>query len=189
VREALKFMGRSPDEHVAGALAREVCERENIQAVINGSIAALGLQYVMSLEALNGHSGESLAREQVTADATEKVPPTLGSAASQIRSRLGESLSSIQKFDKPIEEATTSSLEALKAFSQGVEVLQSGQQLKAIPFFERAIELDPNFASAYGALAAVYANNGEEGRSIEYGKKAFALHQATPIKSGKLSPN
>jgi eukaryotic-like serine/threonine-protein kinase len=167
VREALKFMGRSPDEHVAGALAREVCERENIQAVINGSIAALGLQYVMSLEALNGHSGESLAREQVTADAKEKVLPTLGSAASQIRSRLGESLSSIQKFDKPIEEATTSSLEALKAFSQGVEVLQSGQQLKAIPFFERAIELDPNFASAYGALAAVYANNGEEGRSIE----------------------
>jgi eukaryotic-like serine/threonine-protein kinase len=187
VREALKFMGRSPDELVAGALAREVCERENIQAVINGSIAALGLQYVMSLEALNCHSGESLAREQVTADATEKVLPTLGSAA--IRSRLGESLSSIQKFDKPIEEATTSSLEALKAFSQGVEVLESGQQLKAIPFFERAIELDPNFASAYGALAAVYANNGEEGRSIEYEKKAFALHQATPIKSGKLSPN
>jgi eukaryotic-like serine/threonine-protein kinase len=70
-----------------------------------------------------------------------------------------------------------------------VEVLESGQQLKAIPFFERAIELDPNFASAYGALAAVYANNGEEGRSIEYEKKAFALHQATPIKSGKLSPN
>jgi eukaryotic-like serine/threonine-protein kinase len=175
VREALKFMGRSPDEHVAGGVARELCERENIQAVINGSIAALGSQYVLSLEALNCRSGDSLAREQVTAETKEKVLPTLGSAASQLRSQLGESLSSVQKFDKPIEEATTSSLEALKAFTQGYSNLQTGQQLKAIPFFERAIELDPNFASAYTGLAAIYSNNGEEGRSIEYEKKAFAL--------------
>src|SRR5215470_6653940 len=177
VREALKFMGRSSDERVAGALARELCERENVQAVINGSIAALGSQYVLSLEALNCRSGDSLARQQVTADSKEKVLSALGSAASQMRSRLGESLSSIQKFDKPIEELTTTSLEALKAFTQGSEVFESGQQLKAIPFFERAIELDPNFASAYNTLAAVYANNGEEVRSIEYEKKAFALRE------------
>src|SRR5437667_4426900 len=152
-----------------------VCERENIKAALNGTIAALGSQYVMSLEAVNCRNGDTLAREQVTADAKEKVLPALGSAASRLREKLGESLASIQKFDKPVEEVTTSSLGALKAYTQGAELFGSGQQLKAIPFFERAKELDPNFAAAYGELASIYSNNGEEERSLEYEKKAFAL--------------
>src|SRR5207249_10170332 len=175
VRETLQLMGRAPDEHVTGAIAREICERENIKAALNGTIAALGSQYVMSLEAVNCRNGDTLAREQVTADAKEKVLPALGSATSGLREKLGESLASIKKFDKPVHEVTTSSLEALKAYSQGDELFSSGQQLKAIPFFERATELDPNFAAAYGELAAIYSNNGEEERSLEYEKRAFAL--------------
>src|SRR2546422_3932720 len=105
IRETLRYMGRSPDERISGAMAREICERENIKAAINGSISAFGTQYVVSLDAVNCHSGDSLAREQVTADAKEKVLPALGSAASRLRTQLGESLASIQKYDKPVEEA------------------------------------------------------------------------------------
>jgi eukaryotic-like serine/threonine-protein kinase len=177
VREALQYMGRSPDERVNGAVAREICERENIKAALNGSISALGSQYVVSLDAVNCHTGDNLVREQVTADAKEKVLPALGAAASHLRSQLGESLASIQKFDKPVEEVTTSSLEALKAYTQGDQMVGMGQEIKAIPFFQRAVELDPNFASAYANLAASYANSGEEERSIEYEKKAFALRE------------
>jgi serine/threonine protein kinase/tetratricopeptide (TPR) repeat protein len=175
VRDTLQLMGRGPDEHVTGAIAREICERENIKAALNGTIAALGSQYVMSLEAVNCRTGDTLAGEQVTAEAKEKVLPALGSAASRLREKLGESLASIQKFDKPVEEVTTSSLDALKAYTQGTEMFDSGQQLKAIPLFEHAKELDPNFAAAYEGLAAIYSNNGEEERSLEYEKKAFAL--------------
>ncbi len=175
IRETLQLMGRSPDEHVTGAVAREICERENIKAALSGSIAALGSQYVISLEAVNCRTGDSLAREQVTPEAKEKVLPALGTAASHLRGKLGESLGSIQQFDKPVEQVTTSSLEALKAYSQGHEIFQSGQQINAIPHFERAVELDPNFAEAYQDLAAIYANLGEEERSLVYEKKAFAL--------------
>jgi tetratricopeptide (TPR) repeat protein len=175
VRETLQYMGRSPDERVNGAVAREICERENIKAALNGSISALGSQYVVSLDAVNCHTGDNLVREQVTADAKERVLPALGAAASHLRSQLGESLVSIQKFDKPVEEVTTSSLEALKAYTQGDQMVGMGQEIKAIPFFQRAVELDPNFANAYANLAASYANSGEEERSIEYEKKAFAL--------------
>jgi tetratricopeptide (TPR) repeat protein len=175
IRETLQLMGRSPDEHVTGAVAREICERENIKAALSGSIAALGSQYVISLEAVNCRTGDSLAPEQVTPEAKEKVLPALGTAASHLRGKLGESLGSIQQFDKPVEQVTTSSLEALKAYSQGHEIFQSGQQINAIPHFERAVELDPNFAEAYQDLAAIYANLGEEERSLVYEKKAFAL--------------
>jgi tetratricopeptide (TPR) repeat protein/tRNA A-37 threonylcarbamoyl transferase component Bud32 len=177
VRETLRYMGRSPDERVNGAVAREICERESIKAALNGSISALGSQYVVSLDAINCRTGDTLAREQVTADAKEKVLPALGGAASHLRNQLGESLASIQKFDKPVEEATTSSLEALKAYTQGSETASLGEEIKAIPFFERAVELDPNFASAYALLAGIYSNSGEEERSIEYEKKAFALRE------------
>ena len=123
-RERQRGTRESPDEHVTGAIAREICERENIKAALNGTIAALGSQYVMSLEAVNCRNGDTLAREQVTADAKEKVLPALGSAASRLREKLGESLASIQKFDKPVEEVTTSSLDALKAYTQGTELLR-----------------------------------------------------------------
>ena len=175
VRDTLQLMGRAADERVTGAVAREICERENIKAALNGSIALLGSQYVISLDAVNCHNGDSLAREQVTAEAKEKVLPALGTAASRLRSKLGESLASIQQFDKPVDQVTTSSLDALKAFSQGREVFDSGQQDKAIPFFERALESDPNFARALAELAAIYANAGEEKRSVEYETRAYAL--------------
>src|SRR6202521_3700324 len=175
VRETLQYMGRSPDERVTGAVARELCERENIKAALNGSISALGTQYVISLDALNCRTGDSLARDQVTADSKEKVLSSLGEGATRLRKELGESLASIQKFDRPIEEVTTSSLEALKVYSQAAQMDSSGQELKAIPLYERAAELDPNFAAAYWSLASIYANQLEEARSIEYEKKAYAL--------------
>ena len=175
VRETLQYMGRSPDERVTGAVAREICERENIKAALNGSIASLGSQYVISVDAVNCRTGDSLAREQVTAEAKEKVLPALGSVAARLRGQLGESLASIQKFDKPVEEVTTSSLEALKAFTQGVENFDRGRDLVAIAFWQRAVELDPNFGMALQDLAGAYSNNGEELRAIEYARKSFAL--------------
>jgi hypothetical protein len=133
VRETLQLMGRSPDDRVTGTMARELCERENIKAALNGSISSLGTQYVISLDALNCRTGDSLAREQVTADSKEKVLPALGEAATRLRSELGESLASIQKFDKPIQEVTTSSLEALKTYSQANALNDMGQDFQAIP--------------------------------------------------------
>jgi eukaryotic-like serine/threonine-protein kinase len=177
VGETLQHMGRSPGERVTGEVAREICERENIKAALNGSISALGSQYVISLDALNCRTGDSLARTQFTAESKEKVLAALGEAATQLRSKLGESLPSIQKFDRPIHEATTSSLEALKIFSQAAQIDESGQELAARPLYERAVELDPNFAVAYASLASIYANQGEEARSLEYESKAYALRE------------
>ncbi|MDP9161571.1 MAG: protein kinase [Acidobacteriota bacterium] len=177
VGETLQHMGRSASERVTGEVAREICERENIKAALNGSISALGSQYVISVDALNCRTGDSLARSQLTAESKEKVLVALGEAATQLRSKLGESLASIQKFDRPIEEATTSSLAALKVYSQAQKIDDSGQDLAALPLYERAIELDPNFASAYARAASIYANQGEEARSIEYEKKAYALRE------------
>src|SRR5207253_11062683 len=114
---------------------------------------------VITLEAVNAHTGDSVAREQAEAENKEQVLKALGKAASQLREKLGESLSSIKQFDAPIEQATTSSLEALKAFSQGNEQRMVGDQLEAVPFYKRAIELDPNFALAYARLAVIYINS------------------------------
>jgi tetratricopeptide (TPR) repeat protein len=168
-------MGRSPDEHVTGAMARELCERENIKAALNGSVSALGTQYVISLDALNCRTGDSVARDQVTADSKEKVLPARGEAATRLRAKLGESLASIQKYDRPIIEATTSSLEALKAASQARQLEDAGQELKAIPLLERAISLDPNFAAAYDGLASTYANQFEEERSMGLRKEGLCV--------------
>ena len=117
VRDTLKFMGRSPDERLTPDLARDVCQREGIKAVLNGAISSIGTQYVVDVNAVNCQTGDSLAREQVPADKKEQVLGAVGKAASSLRGKLGESLASVQKFDAPVEEATTSSLEALKAFS------------------------------------------------------------------------
>ncbi len=112
-------MGRSPDERLTPDLARDVCQREGIKAVLNGAISTIGTQYVVDVNAVNCQTGDSLAREQVQADKKEQVLAAVGKAASSLRGKLGESLASVQKFDAPVEEATTSSLEALKAFSLG----------------------------------------------------------------------
>jgi serine/threonine protein kinase/tetratricopeptide (TPR) repeat protein len=175
VRRALQFMGRKPDERVSGTVAREICERENIKAMLSGSIASLGSQYVVALDATNCSTGDSLAREQVTAPSKEAVLSAVGKAASTLRGKLGESLASIQKFDTPVTEATTSSLEALKAFAAADEMRNSGGEAESIPLFQHALELDPNFAMAYARLSAIYTNLGEEDRAIEAAKKAFDL--------------
>jgi serine/threonine protein kinase/tetratricopeptide (TPR) repeat protein len=177
IRKALQFMGRPADERVAGSVAREICEREHIKAMLSGSIATLGSQYVVALDATNCATGESLAREQVTAAAKESVLPAVGKAASSLRGKLGESLASIQKFDTPVTEATTSSLEALKAYAAADEMRNGGNEADSIPLFQHAIELDPNFAMAHARLAAIYNNVGEEDRSGESAKKAFDLRE------------
>ena len=177
IRKALQFMGRSADERVTGNVAREICEREHIKAMLSGSIATLGSQYVVALDATNCATGDSLAREQITAAAKEAVLPAVGKAASSLRGKLGESLASIQKFDTPVTEATTSSLEALKAYAAADEMRNSGGEAESMPLFQHAVELDPNFALAYARLAAVYSNLGEEDRSLDAAKKAFDLRE------------
>ncbi len=175
VRETLRFMGRSPDERVTATLAREICEREGIKAMLSGSISSLGNHYVLAVDATNCRTGDSLAREQVEAEGKEQVLSALGKAASRIRGRLGESLGSIQKFDAPIERATTSSLEAFKALAQGDVERNKANFTEAITFYRHAIELDPNFAVAYGRLGIMYSNLGETAPAIENIKKAFEL--------------
>jgi serine/threonine protein kinase/tetratricopeptide (TPR) repeat protein len=177
VRKALQFMGRPAEERVTGSVAREICEREHIKAMLSGSIATLGSQYVVALDATNCGTGESLAREQVTAATKESVLPAVGRAASSLRGKLGESLASIQKFDTPVTEATTSSLEALKAYAAADEMRNGGNEAESIPLFQHAVELDPNFAMAHARLAAIYNNVGEEDRSVESAKKAFDLRE------------
>jgi eukaryotic-like serine/threonine-protein kinase len=170
-------MGRAADERVTGSVAREICEREHIKAMLSGSIATLGSQYVVALDATNCETGDSLAREQVTAASKEAVLPAVGKVASNLRGKLGESLASIQKFDTPVTEATTSSLEALKSYAAADQVRNGGSEAESIPLFQRAIELDPNFAMAHARLAAVYNNLGEEDRSGESARKAFDLRE------------
>jgi tetratricopeptide (TPR) repeat protein len=175
VNVALRFMGRPPNERITRDVAREICEREGIKAMIVGSIAGLGSHYVVTLEAVNAHEGDSIAREQIEADSKEQVLKALGTAALQLREKLGESLASVKKFDAPIEQATTSSLEALKAFSQGTEVRSQGKQAEAIAFYQRAIELDPNFALAHARLAVTYNNLAQPDSAALYAQKAYDL--------------
>jgi serine/threonine protein kinase/tetratricopeptide (TPR) repeat protein len=175
VREALRFMGRSPDDRVTRDVAREIAQRQGLKAMLAGSISSLGSHYVLTLEAINAQSGDAIAREQGEADSKEQVLSTLGRVASQLREKLGESLGSIKKFDAPIEQATTSSLEALKAFSQANELRAQGHDLEAIPIYKRAIEIDPNFAVAYARLAVTYNNWGETELAKEYSQKAYEL--------------
>jgi DNA-binding winged helix-turn-helix (wHTH) protein/tetratricopeptide (TPR) repeat protein len=175
VREVLGFMGRSPDTRLTAGLALEMCQREAIKALLASSIASLGRQYVISLNAVNCRDGASLVREQVEAGSKEQVLHVLGAAAADLRGRLGETLASIQKFDAPIEEATTPSLEAMKAFTLAGDRRAKGQEAEAIPFFERAIGLDPNFAMAHARLGTLYANIDEVVRGSGYLRKAFEL--------------
>jgi serine/threonine protein kinase/tetratricopeptide (TPR) repeat protein len=175
VREALKFMGRSPDERVTRDVGREICRRQGLKAMLVGSIASLGNHYVITLEAMNAQTGDAIGREQAEAENKEKVLHALGEAAMKLREKLGESLQSIQKFDAPIEQGTTSSLEAFKAFSLGVEEQLKGKYLEAIPFLKRATEIDPNFALAYARMASMYYNGRQYDLAAEASQKAFEL--------------
>jgi serine/threonine protein kinase/Flp pilus assembly protein TadD len=175
VRQALRQMTRSPSERLTEDLAQEVCQRAGSKAYLAGSIATLGTQYVIGLEAVNCASGDVLAREQVTASGKEQVLPALGQAAAKLRNEVGESLSSVQKFDVPLSQATTNSLEALKTLTLGRKTVNEKGDAEAIPFFKRAIELDPDFAFAYAALGISYYNLNQPSLAANYLKKAFDL--------------
>ncbi|MGC2272493.1 MAG: protein kinase [Candidatus Sulfotelmatobacter sp.] len=173
VRDTLRYMGHSPDERVTPDLARQVCQREGVKAVLNGTISTVGTQYVVGVDAVNCLTGDNLAREQIAVDKKEQVLGAVGKVASSLRSKLGESLASLQKFDAPVEEATTSSLEALKYFSLGEAERDKGSEPTAIAFYKHALELDPNFAVAYARVGQSYSNIGESALAIENMKKAF----------------
>ena len=175
IRETLRFMSRSPDERVTKDLAREICERRGIKALLSGSIAPLGSHYVINLEASNGHTGDVIARQQVEAESKEQVLETLGRATTKLREKLGESLSSIEKYDAPISQVTTSSLEALKAHSLTVAQNKKGKFIDAISSGKRAVVLDPDFAVAYTGLAINYHLTGQEELAAECAQKAFDL--------------
>ncbi len=175
VQETLRMMGRQTGAVLTADVAREICERTSSAATIDGSISMLGSQYVIGLNAVDCQNGNSIAQEQVTANRPEDVLTALGTAVTRLRGRLGESLASIQKFNTPIFEATTSSLPALKAFSTAEKTMLESGDASAIPFFQKAIQLDPNFAMAYGAMGIAYSNLGEYGLATKNLAKAYDL--------------
>jgi tetratricopeptide (TPR) repeat protein len=175
VGQQLQYMGRARDEHLTPELAREICLRSGSKAMLTGEISPLGAHYVIGLTALNCRTGETLASEQTEADSREHVLRSLGNAARRLRGRLGESLASIQKYDTPIEQASTPSLEALQAYSLGLRTLYTKGEEPAIPFLKRAIQLDANFAMAYARLGTVYFNLSQAALAAENTKKAYDL--------------
>ena len=175
VRETLRFMGRSPDERITRDIGREICERQGIRALLTGSIASLGSHYVITLEALNPRSGDAFASENIEAESKEKVLSSLSTAAWNLRKKLGESLSMMQKYDVSIEQATTSSLEALKAYAMGNEERSKGRLRESLTFYKRAVELDPNFAMAYARIGVYYGNLQEMEAAREYVQKSYDL--------------
>jgi DNA-binding winged helix-turn-helix (wHTH) protein/tetratricopeptide (TPR) repeat protein len=176
-RSMLSLMGRAATERVVPPIAREVCQRAGAKVVVGGSIVGLGNKYVLDLDAINCLTGDNVAREEIAALNREQVLSTLGEVIPPLRSKLGESVSSIQKFDTPIEQATTKSLAALKAYTSGDEKRAQGQEAESIPFFKMAIELDPDFAMAYARLATAYGNLDERDLGAEYIQKAFERRQ------------
>ena len=175
VAQTLKLMGKPPDTRVTPDIGREICQRNGIKAMVHGSIASLGSAYVVTVDAVNSSTGNSIAQEQAQAEGKEKVLVVLGQASTSLREKLGESLASIQQFDKPLQEATTSSLEALKMNSEAADHNNNGDFLRGVEFSKRAIELDPNFAMAYRGLAVEYGNLGQSETALQYIRKAFEL--------------
>jgi serine/threonine protein kinase/predicted Zn-dependent protease len=179
IHEVLRMMGQPADARLTPDIAREICERTASAAVLDGTIASLGSQYVLGLRAKDCRTGDELAEEQVQAARKEDVLNALSQIATKFRTRVGESLTTVEKHDTPLREATTPSLEALKAFSAGYNVLFSTGSAPAIPFFKRAIEIDPKFAMAYALLGRMYGDIGESALSAENTRKAYALRDRT----------
>ncbi len=175
VQSTLQLMGKPPDARITPEIAREICQREGVKAMVHGSITSLGSAFVVSLEAVNASTGNVIGREQTQAAGKEKVLDALDQASTSLRGKLGESLASIQKFDTPLQEATTSSLEALKLESESATRNNDGDFLGALEPSKRAIELDPNFAMAYRGLAVQYFNLGQNEMALQYMRKAFEL--------------
>ncbi|MGO9262836.1 MAG: protein kinase domain-containing protein, partial [Bryobacteraceae bacterium] len=177
VNETLKLMGRTAGDRLTPEVTREVCQRTSSKAMLAGSIAPLGSQYVIGLKAVNCDTGDVLAEAQEQAAGKEAVLKALDAAAVRLRRKLGESLSSVQRYATPVEEATTPSLEALKAYSLGRKTENAKGNTAARPFFQRAVELDPNFATAYARIGGNYFELNEGGRGAEYVRKAYALRE------------
>ena len=175
IQQVLRLMGKPADARLTPEIAREICERTASAAVLEGSIASLGSQYVLGLRAEDCRTGDVLADEQVQVARKEEVLNALGQIATRFRSRVGESLTTVKKYDIPLAEATTPSLEALKAYSEGWQVSFSSGSAAALPFFKRAIEIDPNFASAYAALGRMYGDIGESVLSAVNTSRAYQL--------------
>jgi eukaryotic-like serine/threonine-protein kinase len=175
--KTLKLMERPADTKFTPEVAREICLRTGSKAYISGAIGSLGSKYVLELRALSCKSGDTLAEEQVTATSKEKVLDVLGEATSKLRGELGESLATVQRFDIPLEQATTSSLEALQALSLGDKAGRENNLAASLSYLQRATQLDPDFAYAYHAMANEYFNLGEFSRSNQYFSKAFQLRE------------
>ena len=175
IQQVLRLMGKPADGRLTPEIAREICERTASAAILDGSIASLGSQYVLGLRAEDCRTGDVLAEEQVQAARKEDVLNALSQIATRFRSRVGESLTTVKKYDVPLAEATTPSLEALKAYSAGWQVVSFTGSAAAVPFFSRAIEIDPNFASAYAALGRMYGDIGESVLSAKNTNKAYQL--------------
>src|ERR1700730_16245847 len=177
VQQTLKLVGKPPEIRITGDIGREICQRAHIKAMLSGAIAPLGSEYVITLEAINAATGDLLAQVQEQATRKEQVLNALGLGADKLRSKLGESLASVQKFDKPLQEVTTSSLEALKAFTQADELRERGDALPPVALYQRAIELDPNFAMAYARVGTQYFTVGQADLARQNYQKAFELRE------------
>jgi serine/threonine protein kinase/tetratricopeptide (TPR) repeat protein len=175
IGQQLQYMGRPKDDRLTPDLARDVCQRTGSKAMLIGSISSLGSHYAFGLNAVNCRTGDSLGSEQVEADSREHVLASVDKAATRMREKLGESLTSVQKYDTPVEQATTPSLEALQAYSLALNTWSSVGEQSAVPFLKRAIELDPNFAMAYARLGTAYFNLSQAGLASENTKKAYEL--------------
>ena len=174
-RGTLRLMGKPPDTRITPDIGREICQRRGITAMVHGSITSLGSEYVITLSAINAANGETIGEEQGQATSKEKVLDVLGKMSTDLRGKMGESLSSIQQFNKPLEEATTTSLEALKLDSMASTLNNNGDFQGALEPSRHAIELDPNFAMGYRGLAVEYSNLGQNELALTYMKKAFDL--------------
>jgi len=180
IQQTLQMMGQPADAKLTPTIARELCQRTGSAAVLDGSIAQIGTPYLLTVKAVNCVSGESLASAEAQASDKNHILDALGTTASEIRNKLGESLRTLQKFDMPLQQATTPSLDALKSFSLGYKVAtRGGGPAAAIPFFKQAIELDPNFALAYAVLGRVYGDIKEYGLSADHTRKAYDLRDRT----------
>jgi len=178
IQLTLRLMGQPADTRLTPQVGREICERTASAAVLDGSIAQIGTQYNLILKAVACSSGESLASTEAQASDKNHVLDALGKAATEMRGKLGESLSTLQKFDAPLEQATTPSLEALQAYSLGMKALKGKTDFAAaVPLFQRAISLDVNFAGAYAFLGLSYSNLGETSLAAENGRKAYELRE------------
>jgi serine/threonine protein kinase/tetratricopeptide (TPR) repeat protein len=176
IQQVLRLMGQPPDKSLTPDVARDLCQRAGSVVSLDGSIASLGKQYVLELRAVNCHTGDTMAREEATAEDKERVLKALSQAAGKMRKKLGESIATAERFDTPLDQVTTLSLDALQAYSRArISMMEKSDFTAAIPQLERAVRLDPNFALAYAALATCYYDLGESAKAADYAKKAYEL--------------